>query len=487
MKRITTTILAITTCLAARADSLPQYLQTAAENNPGVKAGFSTYRAALQKIPQAGALQDPQLEMGFFLQPMEIVDGKQIADIRLMQMFPWFGTRKAARTEAQHMAQMAFEQFRETRDKLFLDVYTQWFTLCRLQQQLKNNRENRKLLLHLEELALRKFSAPAPPTPPKGGLRGNERSENKSLSTSPPSGMAGGGGMNMSAASPPSGGAMTMGSMPSENASSMSDILQIRLEIAEIDNNMENIQSEMQAEKAKFNALLNRPPESALAIPDTLRQIPFLLDMPAFKTRMETRNPMLNMIVEEEATYRAKVEMDRKMSYPMFGIGLQYMLIGKTAAAPASDNGMNAMSDAGDTGGISAMNGRDMIMPMLSVGIPIYRGKYRAQQRETAFLQQASREKYIDVRNTLEAELYRTKHQLDAAARQIALYRKQTELAQTTFDLMIREFTSGANDLSSVIQVQRQLLDYELKTAEAIADYNTMVAGIQKLVAMISD
>ncbi|MDR2622943.1 MAG: TolC family protein, partial [Dysgonamonadaceae bacterium] len=135
MKRVTTTILSIIMYLAASAqtDSLPRYLQIAAENNPGVKAAFLTYQAALQKIPQAGALQDPQLDLGFFLQPMEIIDGKQVADVRLMQMFPWFGTRKAARTEARHMANMAFEQFRETRDKLFLDVYTQWFTLCRLQ------------------------------------------------------------------------------------------------------------------------------------------------------------------------------------------------------------------------------------------------------------------------------------------------------------------------------------------------------------------
>ncbi|MDR1610765.1 MAG: transporter, partial [Candidatus Symbiothrix sp.] len=102
MKKITTTILLLQISLAAftQTDSLPGYLQIAAENNPGVKADFLVYQAALQKVPQAGALQDPQLDFGFFLQPMEIIDGKQVADIKLMQMFPWFGTRKAARTEA---------------------------------------------------------------------------------------------------------------------------------------------------------------------------------------------------------------------------------------------------------------------------------------------------------------------------------------------------------------------------------------------------
>ncbi|KAA6308849.1 hypothetical protein EZS27_039558, partial [termite gut metagenome] len=36
---------------------------------------------------------------------------------------------------------------------------------------------------------------------------------------------------------------------------------------------------------------------------------------------------------------------------------------------------------------------------------------------------------------------------------------------------------------TNVIQVQRQLLDYQLKSAEATADYNTMVASIHKLIS----
>jgi outer membrane protein TolC len=246
------------------------------------------------------------------------------------------------------------------------------------------------------------------------------------------------------------------------------------LEITEIDNSIENLFSEIRAEKAKFNALLNRPAESKIQIPDSLEQIPFLFDISRAKSLITNQNPMLNMINEEELAYRAKAEMDKKMSYPMFGIGLQYMLINKKPMSSGMDNSMSNMNN---------MNGKDMIMPMLSVSIPIYRNKYRAQQRETAFLQQATREKYINTQNMFEAELYRIKHQLDNAARRISLYRKQTELAQAIYNLIIQEFASGKNDLSNVIQVQRQLLDYELKTAEAVADYNTMVANIQKLIS----
>jgi outer membrane protein TolC len=331
----------------------------------------------------------------------------------------------------------------------------------------------------LEELALRKFTTGnATPSPPGERQKAKGEGNGATSANAMP-------GMNMSAAPSPSAlrpspQMSPMPQMSQGNMSGMSNILQIHLEIAEIDNNIATIQSEIQAETANFNALLNRPSQSYVHIPDSLEQIPFLFDVPAVKARIATQNPMLNMISEEEAAYRAKADMDRKMSYPMFGIGLQYMLINKKPAGSATDDGMSGMNN---TSGMNSMNGKDMIMPMVSISIPVYRNKYKAQQRESAFLQQASREKYIDTQNMLEAELYRTKHQLDDAARRIALYRKQTELAQATYNLLIQEFASGKNDLSNVIQVQRQLLDYELKTAEAVAGYNTTVANIQKLIS----
>jgi outer membrane protein TolC len=463
-------------------DSLNRYLQVAAANNPGLKAAFTTWQAALQRIPQTGALQDPQLELAFFLQPMELVEGRQIADLKLMQMFPWFGTRKAARTEAQHMAKMTWEQFRETRDGLFLNVATQWFTLCRLHQQLTGNEANRTLLLQLEALALQRFAAPATtggeqPARPANTPADAPRTAN--------AGAADMNGMRMNSAPATAGssqpatagmGAMAAGGGSMNGASTgMSDVLRIRMELTETESNAENLRSEIRAETAKFNALLNRPAGTDVRLPDSLHQTPFLLDIEQARTQLAEHNPMLGMIEEEEEAYRAKAEMDRKMSYPMLGLGLQYMLINrKTTDA----NGMDGM-----TTDANGMNGRDMLMPMISVSIPVYRSKYKAQQRENALLQQAGREKYLDTQNMLEAELYRTRHLLDDAARRITLYRRQTALAEATCNLMVHEFASGRGDLSGVIQVQRQLLDYALKTSDAVADYNISVATIRKLLS----
>jgi outer membrane protein TolC len=416
MKHLATTLtllLALLPAVGSRAqapaDSLATYLRIAAENNPGLKADFLTYRAALQQLPQAGAYPDPTLDMGVFLDPMAIVGGKEVAEFKVMQMFPWFGTKRAARTEATHRAQLAYEKFRAGRDALYLDVYTQWYNLCSLRQQLVNSQDNRRLLAELEALATRRFSAA------KAG---------------------------------------------------MSAVLRVQMEEAEVENTLESRRTLIAAAKVKFNALLNRPADAPVAVPDSLQAVPYRFDEAATRAGIESLNPTLGGIRQEEQANDAAQKLARKRGLPMLGVGLQYMLNKKTADPML---------------GMGSMNGRDMVMPMLSVSLPLYRNKYKAQLRQNRLLSEASHARYDNARNTLEARMYTTRQQLDDAARKADLYRRQAALARSTYTLMVQEFVAGTTALSEVIEVERQLLDYRLKEAEAVAGYNTQVAAIRSL------
>lgn len=402
-------------------DSLQYYLEMAGKNNPKIKSDFLKYKSSLEKIPQAGAYPDPTLDIGFFLKPMDIIDGKQVADFTLMQMFPWFGSQKAARTEAAQVSKMAYEEFRLSVNNLFLDVYTQWYLLGSLQEQLKNSKMNKASLQQLEKLATQKYSSPS--------FSSNDMSKS-------------------------SGG--------------MSDVLRIQLEVAELDNTIESIQSEIVAEKSVFNALLNQPPNAVVNVSDTITQLPYIFDSAVVMEQIQQKNPLLLRINEESLAYEAKAEADKKKSYPTIGVGVQYSIINKRSDMILP---------------VTSMNGMDMIMPMVSISLPIFRGKYKAQQKESELAILSNMEKYKDTRNSLEAQVYQVKHELDDAARKIELYSKQTQLAQTTYNLLVQEFVSGKNDLANLIQVHRQLLDYKFKKADAVAKYNTVVASINSLIS----
>lgn len=455
-------------------DSLSHYIKVAIENNPGVKSQSLAHEAFLEKIPQAGAFQDPELSLEAYTMPMDIVGGRSFGNVSLMQMFPWFGTRKAARIEATHMANMQDQQYQEAVNNLILQVSTQWYTMQKLNEQLHNNEENKKILDQLEQLALRKFSAPSNTAQPNATPTVTSKVSSSPSTSTASSGM---GGMNMGSSStsaPATTPSMNMssgagmGGMSGGSGSGMSEVLRIQLEIAEIENNIESLYSQIKAEKAKFNALLNREATEEVVLGKEIQKVGFLYSEKEALATIEQNNPMLGMISEEGLAFEAKAEMDRKMSYPMIGIGVEYMVVGKT------NNMMLAME---------GMNGKDMIMPMVSVSLPLFRKKYNAQQKESELWRKSSEENFKNTFNTLKSEYYRFKSQLDDAERVVKLYDKQTTLAQTTYNLIVKEFITGKSDLTNVIQVQRQLLDYQLKKAEAIANYNTMVVSIKKLLA----
>ena len=100
LKIATLLFLVLSTFLVSAQEDLNNYLKTAAENNPGLKALFNEYMAALEVAPQVKALPDPQVAFGYFIQPVETRVGPQQFKISASQMFPWFGTLKAKENAA---------------------------------------------------------------------------------------------------------------------------------------------------------------------------------------------------------------------------------------------------------------------------------------------------------------------------------------------------------------------------------------------------
>lgn len=465
-------------------DSLAVYLEQAARNNPQLQSDFMMYKASMEKIPQAGAFADPELEIGYFFKPMETLMGKQVADFTFMQMFPWFGTRKAARSEATEMARMAYEKFRESRNNLWYEVKAQWYQLSNLNEEYKTTQANIALLHQLEELALRRFSAPSfqGSAPDASMSSGTSSGKNAGNATPPSSGMSGMSGMGntsptVTTSTPSSSSAgmtstsgmsgMGGGSMGT-TVGGMSDVLRIQMERAELEDNLKDLYSSRTTAEARFNALLNRASEAPVVVPDSLKQRIFQMDEQALIDQILTNNPMLTMVEAEANAYRAKAKMDRRMSYPMIGIGLQYSLINKV------DNPM----------GMADMNGKDMVMPMMKISLPIFRRKYNAQQRESRNYWKASELKRENIHNQLQVEYLNIRQQLEDANRKVDLYTRQYALSLSTWKLVIQEFAAGRQPLTDVIEVERQLLNYKLKKSEAVAAYNTSVAAIEKLISI---
>ncbi|WP_423127559.1 TolC family protein [Gaoshiqia sp. Z1-71] len=460
----------ISTKTFSQNENLARYLVTAAENNPEVKASFYDYLASVEKIPQVGSLPDPELSLGFFLQPMDRLMGRQQADIRLMQMFPWFGMLRTRKDEAGKMAQANYELFQDAKNNLFFEVKNTWYQMYRLEEEIRITEENLKILQTLEQLALVRFQSAGVSSSP-GNMPGSSSMGNNSQGATSASSMGNmGSGMNTGKSAGPasSGNPSSMGPLGASmgsGKSGMSDVLRIRMEIKELENRLARLNDDRIPLQAEFNQLLNRNLSEPVEIADTLTNKALFTEHMALLDSITQNNPMLKMLDAEEAAYEAQMKMARLEGKPMLGAGVNYMPF-----SPRTEDGMS-------------MGGKDMVMPMVSLTIPIYRKKYDALYKEAELKQQAVKFRRENTVNQLATQWSQSIRDLEDAGRRTDLYREQTGLAEQTLNLLMTNYSSDGGGFEEVLRVQQQLLDYRLKLITAVVDQHTAVALLENLAA----
>ena len=446
--------------------SLDAYLEMAAKNNPGIKALFNQYLAALEKVPQVGALPDPIATFGYFIKPMELLGGNQLGDIQLMQMFPWFGTLKASRDEASMMAKADYEAFNAAKAELFYKLKSGWYQLMKFDREIALVSENIEMLKSLEKLVLIKFQSPVTDAV-SPSMQGKNPVSDASTGTMNKSD-GGMGAMNnqqssenlMATGSGSSGG---MSSGMNSSQAGLQDVFRVRMEILEQQNKLALLQDQRKTGEEAFNSLLNRNLKTQVQISDSLVTQLLPADRSVIADTILNNSPMLAMLENESGAYRFMEMKAKKMGSPMVGIGLDYMIIQERPGNP------------------SMMNGKDMVMPMVSVSIPIYRKKYNAMQNEARLMQESINQQIIDLRNELMVQYRKMVQGLDDAGRRIELYEIQEDLARKTTALLLSGFATTGNDYEEVLRMQLRVLDYGFKHIEAITDYNTSAAMAEKL------
>ena len=174
---------------------------------------------------------------------------------------------------------------------------------------------------------------------------------------------------------------------------------------------------------------------------------------------------MLGMLQFEKQSLESRKIMVTRMGYPMVGLGVNYSLINKSEMST------------------SPMNGKDMIMPMVTVTLPIYRKKYKAMQTEAGLMKTATEQNYMATSNSLQTEYYEAIKLYQDAQRRMTLYESQSLLAKKSLDIMIKSFSASGSGLTDILRIRQQTLDYEFKKVEAVSDYNTAIAWLKRLMA----
>jgi outer membrane protein TolC len=254
-------------------EMLSPYLETAAKNNPGLKARFSEYMASLEVIPQVGALPDPQLAFGYFILPVETRNGPQRARISLTQMFPWFGTLNAREEVAINKAKAKYESFEDFKSNLFFEVKATYYDLYFIKKGIDITLDNIRILGSFKNLALIKIEA---------------------------------------------------------GKASGVDEIRIEMELADLENNLALLKDEWNIAKVKFNNLLNVEDGSDVVIPDSLWSDDLPYSRQDVLNSLRLNNHQILKFDYLLESYRENERLARKTGLPAMSVGIDYIVIGKT-------------------------------------------------------------------------------------------------------------------------------------------------------------
>ncbi len=265
---------------AAMPATLDEYLRQAFGNNADLRSAFERWQAALERIPQARALDEPNLSFEYFIEQMDTR-----YQVSLTQMFPAFGTLRLREGRAAAEAQAAMHNFEAKRLILFDEVVKAFYEYHYLARATQVTAENHQLLSDLEQVVTIRYKAGLAP---------------------------------------------------------FADLIKVQVEKDRITNDLATLRDERASRSAILAALLNLPGSDVLPWPQFSPSGAALVDVDVLDGMLADLNPELKAAAAmiNAGTYREKLA--HKSFLPDFMVGASWMVMPGMNGGSQSEYGIMA-------------------------------------------------------------------------------------------------------------------------------------------------
>ncbi|MGE4287825.1 MAG: TolC family protein [Salinivirgaceae bacterium] len=241
----------------------------------------------------------------------------------------------------------------------------------------------------------------------------------------------------------------------------MVDVLRVDIMLKDAKTNLSILRDKEKTLLTTFNKLLNRPENELVPISDTLKS-ENLSDYYR-KDSLIAANPKLKALDLKLQSVEATELAAQKQGLPKLGVGLDYVMVGERTDISVPDNGKN------------------VLMPMVSVSIPIFRAKYKASVKEAQLMQESYMLQKQEVANTLISEYETAWFQVQQQLQLLSLYEEQIQTTQQSLNLLFTSYGNSGKEFEEVLRMQQQLLKYRKMKATALVKYQISVKKINYL------
>ena len=245
-------------------------VQEAMERSPKILAARERHAALKEKIPQAGALEDPMLGFGVVNLPNNFDFNQEdmtMKEISVSQKFPFPGKRGLSEEVAAKEAEAGASEVDDIANQVVRDVKTIFYDLSHVYRAMEVTQRNKSLLEELAKITRTRYS---------------------------------------------------LGQGIQE------DVIRNQVEISKMVDDLIMLEQKKRALAAKLNYLLNRPQKSPVGQPAELDFSRVAFSIEELQQQAIADNPMLKALKQEIAARRKNVELAKRDYLPDFSLKFAY-------------------------------------------------------------------------------------------------------------------------------------------------------------------
>lgn len=245
------------------------------------------------------------------------------------------------------------------------------------------------------------------------------------------------------------------------NRTDMVAILNIKMKKNILVQQFQAILEEIRSKKNRFNLLLNKPIQEEVVVLDSLY-------IPEKQHLISTKNialhPKLQQLDDLENALLQSEIVAKKEGNPSIGFGLDYVLVAERAGISLPDNG------------------KDVIMPMITISIPLFSKRHIAKQKQLQLEQKAISQTKITVKNQLLIALEEARNKMKNAKESVKTQNENIAQAHQAKEVILAAYQTATMDFEQLLALQELKLGFELQKVTDIQTYVTNAAIIDFLV-----
>tara|TARA_B110000240_G_scaffold24620_1_gene24996 strand:- start:416 stop:1654 length:1239 start_codon:yes stop_codon:yes gene_type:complete len=242
--------------------------------------------------------------------------------------------------------------------------------------------------------------------------------------------------------------------------SSVVAVLRLQMRTNEIQQLSSTLEQQYLSEQTTFNKLLNRDKNITITVLDAM-------DIPSIDFETNSEKLIFHPeLLKYDKLYQSITQsevLNQKESNPMIGFGFDYVNVAKRPDMNFGDNG------------------KDILMPMLTVSIPIFNTKRTSKTKQNNLQQEELLAQKQERLNALKVLLDTAINNRTSARISYETQAKNLKQAKYAEEILVKNYETVTIDFKDLLEIQELQLKFEMNIIESVNSYYVQTTIINYL------